>query len=101
MTMTIERQTELTNFVEQSAKELYPESEWSKAAQQGFLEVELNFMKSAVFEHCYDQRPDLFDGIYWINSDTDFPLWVRPGCDDEWYEHTVVGDDDDDLDDED
>ena len=100
MPAIFKQENEFIDFVEAKATELYPESAWNSASAlvSGLLSFEHNLMSSNVFDTCFQERPELFEGINWINSEEDIPLLIRPGFDDQWEAQNLYDDDDDDDD---
>lgn len=83
---------ELFEFVEKISLELYPKEEWDRLnaeqERRTIAPFELNIMREEVYEECFKQKPELFEGVQWINSDEGMPLWVREGV--EWIpEHEL------------
>lgn len=97
MPALFEKQNEFQTYIEQRAKELYPEHEWDVAAADTGLKFNYNMMSSEVFQTCYEERPDLFENVNWITGEDDFPLFVKPGYDEMYEEYCLTRDDDDDL----
>jgi hypothetical protein len=44
--------------------------------------LEFDSRQEEVFDRAYLEKPEVFKGINWINSELGLPLWVRPGV--EW-----------------
>lgn len=97
MPALFEKQNEFQAYIEQRSKELYPEHEWDTAAADQGLKFNFNLMSSDVFRTCYEERPDLFEKVNWIESDEDFPLFVKPGFEDEYEDYYRSKYDEDDL----
>lgn len=76
---------QLAQFIEQKSAELYPKEVWeplyAKHESIGLC-TELYDLRCEVMEACFEERPELFEGIKWVNDDNGMPLWVRPGV--EW-----------------
>lgn len=74
---------EFVAYVDKVSEELYSPEEWKAQSDQedetNFPPFELNLMREHVFTTCFERRPELFEGIQWINSEIGVPLWVREG----------------------
>jgi hypothetical protein len=83
-------------YVDKVSEELYSPEEWEAQRlieeQTKLPPLELNGMREHVFSTCFERRPDLFEGIQWINSEYGLPLWVREGV--EWRLEDEDEDDD-------
>ena len=92
--MTNEEQlTRLKELLEAKSLELYPD-----ALNQQYSLFEEQEMLQEIYDSVYEENPEVFDGIQWLDSDLGLPVWVRPGV--EWIPaHELEDDDDDDLDD--
>jgi hypothetical protein len=84
---------------------LYTQEEWDNAIKEsdekGFS-YQHNEMVGDALAATYEQHPDLFEGIDYINTEDGFPLWVREGYDwqPDFYDEDDVGytDEDDEED---
>jgi hypothetical protein len=86
---------ELETYIEQVSAELFTAEEWDKYKQQYDqigLSTDLYEMRWEVLATVFERRPELFDGIQWINDDNGMPLWVRPGV--TWIPDFELDDDD-------
>jgi len=84
-TATMTREQVLAQEIDQRAKALYTEHEWT-VAQRAYeclgISIEYYEMQCEVFDALYEDKPELFTEYQWINADDGMPLWVRPGV--EW-----------------
>jgi hypothetical protein len=86
---------ELTAYIQKRSAELYPESVWKPLqvqCEEIGLCTELYDLRCEVMETCFEEKPELFEGIRWINDENGMPLWVQPGV--EW---TIEEDDEDEF----
>lgn len=86
---------ELQKYLQRRAEEMFPPETWKPLEEQEEkigLCTELYDMRCEVFETCFEEKPELFEGLRWINDDNGMPLWVKPGV--EW---TIEDDNDDDF----
>jgi hypothetical protein len=87
-----EQLTRLTGLLEAKSLELYPD-----APNQQYSLFEEQEMLQEIHDAVYEENPEVFDGIDWLDSDLGLPLWVRPGA--EWIPAHELEDDDYELDD--
>jgi hypothetical protein len=76
---------DLGEYVEKRSAELYPKEVWDPLEKQYEdigLCTELYDLRCEVIETCFEEKPELFEGIQWINDANGMPLWVKPGV--EW-----------------
>jgi hypothetical protein len=76
---------ELVEYIEKRSAELYSKERWEPLQKQHNdigLCTELYDLRCDVVETCFTERPELFEGIQWINDENGMPLWVKPGV--EW-----------------
>jgi hypothetical protein len=87
--------TELESAIDRRSAELYSDDEWQVGLAQFEkigLSTELYDMRCHVLETVFEESPDLFEGIDWMNDDNGMPLWVRPGV--KWIPDFQLEDDD-------
>lgn len=75
---------DIASYIDSIASELFTIKEWENARgiDQFMGLIDSYGMVEETVRVAYERRPDIFDGINWINSDLGFPLWVREGV--EW-----------------
>lgn len=90
---------DFAEYLQELALELYPQEEWDKQNQEleriSISPFELLVMRQAVYEEGFRRRPEIFEGINWINSDEGMPLWVREGV--EWIPDYELDDESEDY----
>lgn len=80
---------ELSRFVEEVGKELFPD-----VVSQGTFD---DYMSECfIYETAFERNPEVFGDIRWINNEDGLPLWVRPGV--EWIPDYELEDDDEEDD---
>lgn len=88
MTTTLQDQhvttEEFREHIQAVALKLFNENEVNPPGDNASLLSMLEFdsRQEEVFDQAYLEKPELFKGIDWINSELGLPLWVRPGV--EW-----------------
>ena len=66
-------------LIEATARELYPDS-----SEEDEPHFQVYTKHQEVFAVAYEKDPDAFEGIRFLNDEDGLPLWIRPGCEDDW-----------------
>lgn len=94
VTSTTLEKTELAEFLDQLKLEMFPAEDWEKYKDRyetvGIC-TEYYEMQCSVFEEAFERKPELFDGIRWVDTEDGMPLWVRPG--ENWTSELLTKDD--------
>ena len=81
MTTSTIRTDDFSSYIDQVSLELFTVEDWDSAKGYDSLlgSTDFNDMVGQVMTTAFERKPELFEGIQWINTDWGFPLWVRPG----------------------
>ena len=73
---------EFRNHIQEVSLRLFNENSFLPPDEDASLLAMMEFgsRQEEVFDLAYTEKPYLFDGIEWINSELGVPLWVKPGA---------------------